>query len=107
MKYSDLKSIKTTGDFKNSTTQASTNSLHLIDNEQYLGIDSSTDSLMKIKEIDHQYQFYLESYPFIIMLNPAYLMLFIDLTMSLILAGKHDIFLIEQSMQIGREGSKV
>ena len=40
-------------------TQASTNSLHLIDNEQYLSIDTSTDSLMKIKETDDQYQFYL------------------------------------------------
>ena len=38
-------------------------------------------------------------------LNLAYFMLFIDLTMSLILAQKHVVLLMEISMQVGGAGS--
>ena len=54
MKCSDVKSIKPTADFKYYITQLSISSLHLIDNEQHHGMDTSTYSLMKTKEIyDH------------------------------------------------------
>ena len=44
--------------FPHSSTQPSTNSPPLIDNEQYLSKDTS-NSLIKTKEADVQYQFYL------------------------------------------------
>ena len=50
MKCSDVKSVRTMADVKNSMTQASINSPCLIDNEQHLGKDTSTVSLIKTKK---------------------------------------------------------
>ena len=59
MNCRDVNSKKNTAVFENSVSQGSTVlALHLIDNENFLGIiDTSTVSLMKTKGIDNQYQF--------------------------------------------------
>ena len=52
--------------------------------------------------IDYQYQFHLQSCQSVIMLlNPAYLMLFIGLTRTFIQARKLVEHFMEQSLQIG------
>ena len=54
IQQSDVKSSKSTDDFKNSMTQRSTSLPHAINKEQYLGIDTDTENVMKTKKTNDQ-----------------------------------------------------
>ena len=89
MKWREVKTFRTTAIFNSSVTQGSTIPLHPIDNEQYLDMNNHHWQLDEDQWIDYQYQFHLQSYQLVSMLlNPANLMLFVDLTRSFIKARK-------------------
>ena len=79
-------------------------SLYPINNEQYLGMNTINGSFMKIKVLITNISF--QSYQLVItLLNPAHLMLFVDLTRSFIQARKLLGFFVEQSLQVGLYGA--
>ena len=75
--------------FKALITQGSIIPLHFIGNEQYLGMNIIIGSLMKTKGLITNISF---TFNHTMLLNPAYLMLFVDLTMSFIQARKLVVF---------------